>query len=205
MSDLSNYRIYCNDETTYVYVWSRTKPTECPNNAGHELDATSFAIVETKKDISYIVSDIKIKSTGGGGQVVNKTWFTRTLNDCVSFPADSKNIVLNGDDNEFTIKNSGTYSISVKAPAYNVKSHKCRLVATPTGPHILNYYVGTTEFSDKAMTSSIVECNVEINTGTKFNVEHWCEEEKDDKDLGIPCGATDASEIYTYVKILLLS
>lgn len=31
------YRIHCNTEAADVDTWSSTTPTECPNNAGHEI------------------------------------------------------------------------------------------------------------------------------------------------------------------------
>jgi len=43
---ISRYRIRCITENDYVYKWSSTVPTECPNNPVHVIDSTSIAIIE---------------------------------------------------------------------------------------------------------------------------------------------------------------
>ncbi len=42
-----NYQIYCVTEAQYVYEWSETLPTTCPNNTAHTIDTNSITIVET--------------------------------------------------------------------------------------------------------------------------------------------------------------
>ena len=41
------YRIYCNDESTYNYVWNTTPPTTCPNNNTHVIDNTTITVVDS--------------------------------------------------------------------------------------------------------------------------------------------------------------
>lgn len=42
-----NYRIYCEDESSYVYTLADSEPTQCPNNAAHAIDTNSITIIES--------------------------------------------------------------------------------------------------------------------------------------------------------------
>lgn len=46
---MSKYRIWCDTEAAYVYVWSNVEPTTCPNDGGHTIDPTKTAIVEVSR------------------------------------------------------------------------------------------------------------------------------------------------------------
>lgn len=41
------YRIWCDTENQYVYIWDTREPTTCPNNNSHSIDATKTAIIES--------------------------------------------------------------------------------------------------------------------------------------------------------------
>ena len=41
------YRVYCNDEADYFYVWDTVEPTTCPNNNAHSINTSLTTIVET--------------------------------------------------------------------------------------------------------------------------------------------------------------
>jgi hypothetical protein len=213
MSEIYNYRLFCDDENKNVFSWGITPPIHCPNSEEHTINTDNNSIVGSRFDRLCIISDEK-ESSAHGGYSIEKTWVRRELNKCV--PNYPNSIHINDDNNGFIIKKSGTYSIFVKAPAYKVKSHQCRLVATSIETGVSNEYIGTTEYANKDMTSSMLECNIQIDKETEFYVEHWCEKADVDtneiptdvgpsENLGIACGATDVSEIYTYVRILLLS
>lgn len=46
-TEVNQYRVYCNDEADYVYTWSSSEPTTCPNNNGHTINASLTTIVDT--------------------------------------------------------------------------------------------------------------------------------------------------------------
>lgn len=44
--DLFKYKVYCNTESAWTYVWSETEPTVCPNNNGHSIDISKTTIID---------------------------------------------------------------------------------------------------------------------------------------------------------------
>lgn len=58
------WRVYCTDSDETQYVWSPTKPTVCPLNASHGLDATlTTQVQEIRKNIVTIEEEL-IKTQG---------------------------------------------------------------------------------------------------------------------------------------------
>jgi hypothetical protein len=47
---LKRYRIWCNTEEAYVYVWATSQPTLCPTNPVHEINISRTATVERAAD-----------------------------------------------------------------------------------------------------------------------------------------------------------
>lgn len=47
MTDVHQYRVYCNDEASYVFTWGTTEPTTCPNNNTHSINSSSTTIINT--------------------------------------------------------------------------------------------------------------------------------------------------------------
>ena len=46
-SDLKyKYRIYCETDSTWEYVFRTTPPTVCPDDAGHTVNANSINLVK---------------------------------------------------------------------------------------------------------------------------------------------------------------
>ena len=58
MATVNHYRIWCNTESTWVYVWGTEAPTVCPNNNTHTIDTNSIAIVK-------FVSNEEVRSKDG--------------------------------------------------------------------------------------------------------------------------------------------
>jgi hypothetical protein len=54
--DNIQYRIYCITEDTWVYEWAAAPPTECPNNAAHEVNPNSVSEVNFESEKSSCVS-----------------------------------------------------------------------------------------------------------------------------------------------------
>lgn len=46
MPTVYKYRLYCNDESTWKYVWSETSPTTCPTNTSHDINLESITDIE---------------------------------------------------------------------------------------------------------------------------------------------------------------
>lgn len=47
MTQLNKYRLYCETEQTHVYKWDVVMPTQCPNNAAHNITASNTTIVDS--------------------------------------------------------------------------------------------------------------------------------------------------------------
>jgi hypothetical protein len=46
MAAIYKYKYWCVTGQCYVYVWSESPPTACPNNTDHEIDVSTIAIVD---------------------------------------------------------------------------------------------------------------------------------------------------------------
>lgn len=56
--NLYKYRIWCETEVSWVYVWASETPTTCPNNNTHIIDPSKTVISQKKKDVGPVdVSD----------------------------------------------------------------------------------------------------------------------------------------------------
>lgn len=44
--ELYKFRVWCNDESGYFYVWLEDEPTSCPNNNNHVIDQNKTTIVD---------------------------------------------------------------------------------------------------------------------------------------------------------------
>jgi hypothetical protein len=67
---INKYRLYCNTEAQYKYVWSETVPTVCPSNASDSINASSITIVDT---VSTNEVSIKEESVPTGGYFATTT------------------------------------------------------------------------------------------------------------------------------------
>jgi len=56
MTTVNYYKIYCNTDSQYEYVWAEESPTVCPVNDGHTVDLTSVSI---EQEISESVIKIQ--------------------------------------------------------------------------------------------------------------------------------------------------
>ena len=61
---INKYRIYCETENQYQYVWNDAPPTTCPVNTAHSVDQTTIAIADSVSDNS--VNVIQQAGTTGG-------------------------------------------------------------------------------------------------------------------------------------------
>lgn len=54
---LYKYRIFCQTEDQFVYMWSETEPTQCPNNSSDTINANSISIVDQMGPDTITIKD----------------------------------------------------------------------------------------------------------------------------------------------------
>lgn len=59
MATVYKYRVWCNTESAWQYVWSEseTEPTNCPNDTGHTIDSDKTTIAEVSGDAQAYTED----------------------------------------------------------------------------------------------------------------------------------------------------
>jgi len=57
MAVVNKYRLWCNDESAWVYQWAETEPTLCPTHSGHTLDTDKTSIVDKEGQIAPTKED----------------------------------------------------------------------------------------------------------------------------------------------------
>lgn len=88
MSKIYKWRIYCDDDQRWEYIWSETAPTTCPTNVAHQVVSNSVSdlediIAETilaANSPHLIRSSALICDTVGGNILVNLPDISRSIN-----------------------------------------------------------------------------------------------------------------------------
>lgn len=62
--ELYKYRIWCNDESIYKYVWDEEEPIICPSNDTHTIDISSITIIDELTDTTVTIKEESVH-TGG--------------------------------------------------------------------------------------------------------------------------------------------
>lgn len=73
MTNVTNYRIYCETESDWVEGWGASEPTTCYNDTAHTVNANSVQDLQTVSDSLVIVQEESI-STGGNLQLESYTF-----------------------------------------------------------------------------------------------------------------------------------
>jgi hypothetical protein len=73
---LYRYRIWCDTDNQYEYVWSSELPTECPTDAGHTIDTSKISRIGVKNQSSFIEQtvinqDVKQTSYKTVGEIIH--------------------------------------------------------------------------------------------------------------------------------------
>lgn len=68
---LLKYRVYCNTEDKYEYIWNDTTPLVCPSNSAHNIDTNTITIVDTLETNSVNIIQESI-ITGGNYRTEGK-------------------------------------------------------------------------------------------------------------------------------------
>lgn len=64
MTTIYKYRIWCNTDSVWEYVWSETLPDKCPTNTAHSIDANMTTIIQFRKPDTVAIKEEEIP-TGG--------------------------------------------------------------------------------------------------------------------------------------------
>lgn len=64
MTTVYQYRIYCNTEATWKYVWDTEEPSKCPSSDSHSVNLNSIMIINVIKDDEVVIKQEKTP-TGG--------------------------------------------------------------------------------------------------------------------------------------------
>ena len=59
-TSVNNYKIYCNDENSYITCWDTIPPTQCPNNNTHSVNVDSVQLISTVDSHEVTVKEDKI-------------------------------------------------------------------------------------------------------------------------------------------------
>jgi hypothetical protein len=58
MATVNKYRVWCDTDSKYEYVWAETAPTACPTDTGHTIDTSKTSIVESRGDDFVDISNV---------------------------------------------------------------------------------------------------------------------------------------------------
>lgn len=138
-----------------------------------------------------VIRDQKASNTDGG-TFTSGAWQTRDLN-----KIDGDLSFSSLGTNEFKL-DSGTYVITITAPAFEVDEHQIRLFNKTNGTAEA---VGSVAYSNKfAVSNSILTAVISVNTASNtFSVEHRCSIDKLTNGLGL--GTSWGENVYTQVRI----
>jgi hypothetical protein len=54
------YRIFCNTENAYKFVWGDTTPTTCPFSSSHNIDASTISVVDSVKENGVVAENLPL-------------------------------------------------------------------------------------------------------------------------------------------------
>jgi hypothetical protein len=54
---VSKYRVYCNTDAKYEYTWDVVKPTSCPVDGTHSIDASATVIIDEVREDSIAITE----------------------------------------------------------------------------------------------------------------------------------------------------
>jgi len=57
MATVYKYRVWCDTESGWQYVWAESEPTDCPNDPGHTIDSDKTTVVEASGDAQAYTED----------------------------------------------------------------------------------------------------------------------------------------------------
>ena len=143
----------------------------------------------------WIIQDVEELGIPGG-KANSGSWMTRTLNTISGDEADRSVII---EANRIIVA-SGKYFISVRAPAFCVGSHKCRLFCESDGTIVYGSSSCASE-SLNNQTDSNLGVLVDVSRETIYEVQHAVAHDRPDDGFGCASNLGE-KEIYTEVVII---
>jgi len=138
MSLVNRYRLWCDDEQNYVYLWAEEEPTKCPNDTSHVIAVGKTTIVEVSDENEVVIKEENIKTGGhyqGQGFEFNVPAVVDNYSFDISFPIPISILSAEwcnksdyaGDGAEFqiapnTITGNITQSVSIDDDVINVST-----------------------------------------------------------------------------------
>ena len=160
MSSICQYRLYCNTQSDYKYVWSTSIPSTCPDNNTHTINIDSITIVN---EISENTTTIKEEETPTGGHFIQECWAF----DCPANTETSYDIAY-----PYPVSSSGLFfetALNHKGDVLNCIMAPDAIIGTITS----NVAIGDTiiHVSSTVLTYISVGFSVKLFNGT----QHSCE------------------------------
>lgn len=148
----------------------------------------------------WAIVDQKATGTPGGTFTAGLPWRTRDLNTTIGtndIPASSLAA------NQFTLP-SGTYYITVKAPAYAAGLHKCKLYNITDSADTLIGSSWNANAGDVVSQASEISASFTISATKVFEIQHRCATTSTTNGFGVASGFS-VPEIYTIVNLWKLA
>ena len=89
MATINKYKLWCNDEKKYVYIWNDDEPIVCPNVNTHSINIDSISIEESISEAKVIIDEESSNKTGGHFRVESQNFVAKantTTNHDFSYP-----------------------------------------------------------------------------------------------------------------------
>ena len=74
MSTVYYYKLWCNDENAYVYVWDEQEPTVCPNVNTHSINLESISVEDSISEEKVVINEESSSKTGGHFKIVSQAF-----------------------------------------------------------------------------------------------------------------------------------
>ena len=67
MTEVNEYKIYCNTDSKWEYMWGVTPPTTCPTNTAHSVDLSSVSVAHVVAEKIVIIQEEEVPTGGHFG------------------------------------------------------------------------------------------------------------------------------------------
>jgi hypothetical protein len=147
--NINQYKVWCNTDSKWEYVWLEDTPTVCPSNIGHTIDTAKTAILKTVSEDLVHISNAEdefgrpfVRTESRDNH--DTTYFTTQGDKWISVSGEAVGIG-DGTTSAFSLDNmevrnvsayvDGTYTSGITVdystyPDYNESDHFCRGLVT---------------------------------------------------------------------------
>jgi hypothetical protein len=159
------------------------------------IPASVMPAVAASNNVSEVayIRDVKPSGVHGGSCFAN-TWVKRDLN----FHSGSTSFISLA-NSQITLA-PGEYRIEGRAPAFQIASHKAKMVLVSNGATVLVGSSARSHATYASATDSFFNDTLIVNVTSTFEIHHICAKDYLDYGLGA-AGAFGEPEVYTQLKI----